>query len=91
MKRMVVADVPTGTVARRLGYWGVMGKWTRGSRRFDRWDAPAIRLYAYDEVVVSQNVRPMGKGTIPRVALSRSKSDDGLPTRDAKAADYSPK
>ena len=63
--KKIVSDVPTGAVARHKGWWGVSGKWSgQGARRFDRWDAPSIRIWSYEEVSVveiQQNGRPSEK------------------------------
>lgn len=61
--KAIVSDVPTGAVARHKGWWGVMGRWHNGARRFHRWDADDIRLWPYEvvemlEQTVQQTTHP---------------------------------
>lgn len=58
MKKEVVADVPSGTVCRFKGEWGVMGPLTPNrDRRFDRWHGPAFALRRWELVDVPTSDR----------------------------------
>lgn len=57
MRREIANDVPTGTIARFKGEWGVVGRWISGAREFDRWYGPRILLRGYEVVDIPSDRR----------------------------------